>query len=157
VPGQTITGPGIPANTTIATIVPASVTLTVSVATTLTATNVALTIGAGTIVMSANATATSASTITLPSDTNDVMPFDPGTAALAAAGPSQVSSGSNAAVDQGFFDTAAAGTSSGSVPAGFAFARSFSQVLAVLYGATTVATFQGGFYPVGVSGTITQV
>jgi len=128
------------------------------VATTLTATNVALTIGAGTIVMSANATATAAATITLPSDTNDVMPFDPGTAALAAAGPSQVSSGStNPAVDQGFFDTAGAGTSSGSVPAGFAFARSFSQVLAVLYGSTTTATFQGGFYPVGVSGNITQV
>jgi hypothetical protein len=118
---------------------------------------VALTIGAGTIVMSAPATASGGATIVLPSDTNDVMPFDPGTAALAAAGPSTVSTSGNPAVDQGFFDTAAAGTASGSVPAGLAFARSFSQVLAVLYLNNTMSASSGGFLPVGAGGTITLV
>jgi hypothetical protein len=62
---------------------------------------------------------------------------------------------------QGFFNTAGAGTSSAtSTPAGFAFARSFQQILAVLYGynstnsAITTQNYQGGFFPFGVSGQI---
>lgn len=82
-------------------------------------------------------------------DTLDVLPFDPGTAAIAAAGPT--SSG-------GFIPTygGAAGTT-----AGIAYARTTSQVLAVLYGApgtpAPAHTSSGGFFPKGVNGTITTV
>jgi hypothetical protein len=79
--------------------------------------------------------------------------------ALAASGPSVVP-GSSPSVYQGFFPTAGAATSSGSQPAGTAFARTFQQVLAVLYGynstnsAITTQSYEGGFYPFGVGGQI---
>jgi hypothetical protein len=95
----------------------------------------------------------------------DVEPFDPGTAALAAMGPSAItipssifspSGPTNSVVYQGFFDTAGTATASANTPAGFAFARSFGQVLSVLLGSTQTnpPTYQGGFFPVGVGGPI---
>jgi len=63
----------------------------------------------------------------------------------------------SAPVYQAFFNTAGGGTSSASTPPGFAFARTFSQVLAVLYNSAAIQTFEGGFYPVGVSGNINVV
>jgi hypothetical protein len=107
--------------------------------------------------MSQNATTTGGVTLTqVTADSQDVEPNDPGTAAGAAAGPSAVAN-SSPTVYQGFFDTAGTGTASASTSAGFAFARTFSQVLAVLYGNTTTGATLGGFFPNGVSGTINIV
>jgi hypothetical protein len=78
---------------------------------------------------------------------------------------------------QGFFATAGAGTASGSTPAGFAFARTTSQVLSVLYASAPGAPpaspplpspntnplgansleYQGGFFPTGVLGPINAI
>jgi hypothetical protein len=69
-------------------------------------------------------------------DSLDVKPADPGTAALSAAGPT--SSGA-------FFATAGTASANSSTPAGFAFARTTSQVLAIV------------FFPSGVNGTINTV
>jgi hypothetical protein len=84
-------------------------------------------------------------------DSHDVPPADPGTPALAAAGPT----GSG-----GFFATAGAATATSLVPAGFAFTRTTSQVLAIVYGAGTLATSgtsKGGFFPNGFNGLITTI
>jgi hypothetical protein len=89
-------------------------------------------------------------------DNMDVEPYDFGTAALSAAGPAPVP-GTSPAVYGGFFDTAGGSTSSATNPAGSTFARTFSQVLAVLYGNTAPQTYEGGFFPNGVSGTINFV
>ena len=82
----------------------------------------------------------------------DVPPHDPGTAALAAAGPT--ASGS-------FFGTAGTATSTTTEPAGFAFTRTSSQVLAIAFGApgapATSGATSGGFFPSGVSGNLKSV
>jgi Ferritin-like domain len=88
----------------------------------------------------------------LKADAVDVAPFDPGTAALAAAGPT---------ANGGFFTTAGASSWTVATPAGMAFSRSSSQVLSILYGtgaatATSGAT-SGGFFPNGVNGNIKTV
>jgi hypothetical protein len=83
--------------------------------------------------------------------TMDVPPYDPGSATVAAAGPS---------ASGGFFATAGAATSTPTTPAGFAFARTTSQVLAIVYGVTSAApsgTTSGGFFPNGVNGNIKSV
>jgi hypothetical protein len=77
-------------------------------------------------------------------------------AATAALGPAAVP-GTSPTAYQGFFDTAGAATSSANNPAGEVFARTFSQVLAVLYGSTVAQTYEGGFFPNGVSGNINNV
>jgi hypothetical protein len=89
-------------------------------------------------------------------DAIDVPPADLGSAAAAAAGPT---------ASGGFFATA--GAVSTNVPAGypptpqgFAFARTASEVLAIVYGAGTPAapgTSSGGFFPKGVNGRIKTV
>jgi hypothetical protein len=81
-------------------------------------------------------------------DSLDVAPFDPGTAALAAAGPT--ASGA-------FFTTAGATTSTALVPQGFAFTRTTSQVLAIVYANAASGTKLGGFFPGGVNGLINSV
>jgi hypothetical protein len=93
-------------------------------------------------------------------DSLDVAPLDPGTAALAAAGPT--ASGA-------FFATAGATTATTATPAGFAFIRTTSQALAILYGTAAAAgsptsvalaaqgTASGGFFPNGVNGNILKV
>jgi hypothetical protein len=79
-------------------------------------------------------------------DSLDVKPFDPGSAAAADAGPT--SSGA-------FFATAGAASASSSTPAGFAFTRTTSQVLQILYGtAGVIGTTKGGFFPNGLNGLI---
>jgi hypothetical protein len=76
----------------------------------------------------------------------DVIPYDPGTAALAAAGPTAAG---------GFFPTA------GGEGLGMTGARTTSQVLAIFYGAfgapAASGSLKGGFFPSGVNGAITTV
>jgi hypothetical protein len=178
--GQPITDAqgNIPANTTISSLgtntitISANATATSSAAEKLTspitetlstpaAEALAIAQNALTISLPANASG-STTAIVLLSDSMDVAPGDPGTAALAAAGPAAATS-SSPAVYQGFFDTAGSVTASANNPAGMIFARTFQQVLAVLYNynssTSTVATqnYEGGFFPFGVSGPINSV
>jgi hypothetical protein len=119
------------------------------------------TVGLSPITLAGNATVSAVSTLNvLVPDSQDVVPADPGSAATSAAGPSAVA-GTNPTLYEGFFNTAGAGsTSATSTPPGFAFARTFQQVLAVLYGYNSTNSiistqnYEGGFYPVGVTGPI---
>jgi hypothetical protein len=96
-------------------------------------------------------------------DLLDVEPADPGDAATAAKGPQVIAGTSSNPIYQGFFNTAGSGSATANAPAGFAFTRTFGQVLAVLLNTNatnaimTTQNSQGGFYPVGVSGNITAV
>jgi hypothetical protein len=93
-------------------------------------------------------------------DTLDVAPFDPGVAATSAAGPN---------ASGGFFATAGATTATTAYPAGFAFTRTISQALAILFGTETatgsttsvtvaaIGTTSGGFFPNGVNGNLNKV
>jgi len=111
----------------------------------------------GTATLSQAPTTTGIQTVIVEgTDNMDVEPYDPGTAALASNGPAALA-GTSPSVYAGFFDTAGASTSSTTNPAGATFARTFSQVLAVLYGSTASQTYQGGFFPNGVSGSINFV
>jgi hypothetical protein len=86
-------------------------------------------------------------TAVIPADGYDVPPYDPGSAATAAAGPT---------TSGGFFATAGA-TSASKVAAGFAYTRTTSQVLAIVYASSASGTAKGGFYPAGMNGNITTV
>lgn len=86
----------------------------------------------------------------VPSDGYDVMPADPGTVALSLAGPTTAKGG--------FFATAANGTTGQTnTYAGFAYARTASQVLAIVYANATSGTAKGGFFPNGVNGNVKTV
>ncbi len=86
----------------------------------------------------------------VPADGYDIIPADPGTVALALAGPTQATGG--------FFATQATGTTGQTNTFnGFAFRRSSSQVLAIVYGSATTGTTKGGFFPAGVNGNINSV
>jgi len=172
--GQTITGTPIPAGATIKAIGAGTLTLSASaIATTTAASPAALLVGNGSITLSAAATTGSTGTFAV-TDTVDVEPADPGTAALSAAGPAIIA-GSGAPYE-GFFATS--GASSVNVdsplvtPAGFAFARTSSQVLAILTGTGIAASSGilmvnhaptngggalGGFFPNGVNGLLNYV
>lgn len=84
-------------------------------------------------------------------DNYDVKPADPG-ASLAAAGPTTANGG--------FFATAGASgattAQTGTFP-GFAYQRTTSQVLAIVYGSATAGTASGGFFPAGLNGNIKAV
>lgn len=86
----------------------------------------------------------------VPTDGYDIIPADPGTVALSLAGPTSAKGG--------FFGTLANGTTgqSNTFP-GFAFRRTTSQVLAIVYGSATTGTAKGGFFPNGVNGNIKTV
>ena len=199
--GQPVTGPGVPANTTISALSatsanpltvtltnpltqinttavtfssPSPVTLTTKTsATTLTAISpvtltigipVALTIGQNAVNIAGAATTTTSSTMGIITvDPLDVEPADPGTAAASAKGPQVIAGTSATPISQGFFNTAGSASATANTPAGFAFTRTFQQVIAVLLNTNStnaiVATqnYQGGFYPVGISGNITSV
>jgi hypothetical protein len=79
-------------------------------------------------------------------DVYETVPYDPGTAALAAAGPT---------ITGGFFPTA------GGAGLGMTPSRTTSQVLAIFYGAPNApaasGALKGGFFPSGVNGAITAV
>jgi hypothetical protein len=116
-----------------------------------------LTIGQGSITISQAAITTGSGTATIATpDPYEVVPVDPLSATAAALGPA-LDPSSSPAVYQGFFATAGTNNATGATPAGFAYARTFSQVLAVLYGGTATGTFEGAFYPEGVSGNINVV
>lgn len=86
----------------------------------------------------------------VPTDGYDIIPADPGTVALALAGPTSAKGG--------FFATQATGTTGQTNTFnGFAFRRSSSQVLAIVYGSATTGTTKGGFFPNGVNGNIKTV
>lgn len=80
------------------------------------------------------------------SDGQDVAPFDPGTAVLAAGGPS---------ASGGFFNTFGASTAGST--AGVAKTRTTSGVLSIVYGGGATGTSKGGFFPNGVNGLINTV
>ena len=86
----------------------------------------------------------------VPADGYDIKPADPGTVALAEAGPTTAAGG--------FFATLANGTVGQTNSFnGFAFQRTASQVLAILYGNATSGTAKGAFFPNGVNGNIVTV
>ncbi len=86
----------------------------------------------------------------VPADGFDIIPADPGTVALALAGPTSAKGG--------FFATLAPGTTGQTnTYNGFAFRRTSSQVLAILYGSATSGTAKGGFFPNGLNGNIKTV
>ena len=153
---------------------PSTITLTTKTsATTLTAnstvtltigTPVSLTIGQSIVNMAGAATATASNTIgVITADPMDVEPADPGDATTAAKGPQLIAGTSATPIYQGFFNTAGSANGSANAPAGFAFTRTFSQVLAVLVNTNTTnaivttQNYQGGYYPVGVSGNINAI
>ena len=75
-------------------------------------------------------------------DTLDVKPFDPGSATAAANGPTAAGA---------FFATAGTTNATTATPAGFAFTRTTSQILAILYASTAgtpaaSGTAKGGFF-----------
>jgi hypothetical protein len=189
--GQTISGTGIPGSTTVTIIGTNTITIssnatltnvgaayTVSAPETIYAggqllttpttaavtspTTLAITIGLTQITIAGTATATGTNNLSIVvPDAQDVEPGDPGTASISALGPSAIA-GTSPTFYQGFFNTAGSATSNGTTPPGFAFARSFQQILAVLYGYNSTNSvivtqnFEGGFYPVGVSGNISS-
>jgi hypothetical protein len=111
----------------------------------------ALAIGKSTTTISLPAVLSASSTaIIVTPDPLDVAPFDPGTAAAAALGPT-LNPASTPAFYQGFFETAGSGNATANTPPGFTYARTFSQVLAVLFANNTPGTYDGGFYPVSLS------
>ena len=86
----------------------------------------------------------------VPADGYDIKPADPGTVALAEAGPTTANGG--------FFATAANGTTGQTnIFPGFAYQRTSSQVLAITYGNTASGTAKGGFFPNGFNGNIKTV
>jgi hypothetical protein len=96
-------------------------------------------------------------------DPDSVLPADIGPG-VATTGPALNPKGLSASVlNQGFFDTSGAAASSAtSTPPGFAFARTFQQVLTILLNynpsnPTVTQSYEGGFFPEGVGGNITSV
>jgi hypothetical protein len=172
----TMTNPATQINTTAVTFTsPSAVTLTTKTSATALAANTsetltipttqAITIGQSLVTIAGNATATGVQTLSvLAVDPMDVEPGDPGDpVALATKGPQLIAGTSSNPLYQGFFNTASSGNGTANAPAGFAFTRTFSQVLAVLLNTNstnaivTTQNYQGGFYPVGVSGNINAI
>ena len=127
--------------------------LTLSANTTAAGTNTALVAGSGSITLSANATASSPAqtSVTLSAiDVMDVPPVDLGSAA--SSGPTAVG---------GFFSTPGAGNTTPLNPQAMVFARTSSQVLAIVYGLSTLPAVagiaKGGYFPTGVSGVINTI
>ena len=86
----------------------------------------------------------------VPADGYDIKPADPGTVALSMAGPTTANGG--------FFATGANGTTGQTnIYPGFAYQRTASQVLSILYGSTVSGTAKGGFFPSGFNGNIKAV
>jgi hypothetical protein len=145
--GQTVSGTGITANSTITAIDPVGNTITIST--------------------SATGTTTAANAFVVFSDTTpgdgfDVQPADPGTASSSASGPSTtVALTSNPVVYKGFFSTTNASNASESQPLGVAFQRTASQVLQIVYATAGVSVNSGvgsgGFFPNGMNGNIKTV
>ena len=86
----------------------------------------------------------------VPADGYDIKPADPGTVALSMAGPTTANGG--------FFATGANGTTGQSnIYPGFAYQRTSSQVLSIVYASTVAGTSKGGFFPNGFNGNIKTI
>ncbi|MGA8109207.1 MAG: ferritin-like domain-containing protein [Acidobacteriaceae bacterium] len=86
-------------------------------------------------------------TADIPGDQLDVPPLDPGSVSAAETGPT---------ASGGFFATAGASSSTKTSP-GFAYTRTTSQILAIVYANTASGTSKGGFYTDGMNGNINTV
>ena len=86
-------------------------------------------------------------TAVIPADNLDVPPYDPGSISAAENGPTAKGS---------FFATAGAAPPDKTL-AGLAYARTTSQVLAIVYANDATGTTKGGFYPDGMNGNIATV
>ncbi|HEY1499008.1 MAG TPA: ferritin-like domain-containing protein [Acidobacteriaceae bacterium] len=86
-------------------------------------------------------------TAVIPADNLDVPPYDPGSVSATENGPT---------AKGGFFATAGAAPPDKTL-AGLAYARTTSQVLAIVYANDATGTAKGGFYPNGMNGSITTV
>jgi hypothetical protein len=86
-------------------------------------------------------------TADVPQDGFDVPPYDPGSISAAENGPTSKGA---------FFATAGANAPGNTLP-GLAYARTTSQVLAIVYANAATGTTKGGFYPNGMNGNITTV
>jgi hypothetical protein len=86
-------------------------------------------------------------TTDIPADSYDVPPLDPGSISAAEDGPTTKGA---------FFATAGASAPNNTLP-GLAYARTTSQVLAIVYANDATGTTKGGFYPNGMNGNITTV
>ncbi len=159
VPGMPVTGTNIPPLTVI-TAVDLTVTHTVTISNPVTTPFRAgvLTVGQSIITLSEPATATSSTYIG--ADPYDVEPGDPGVQvppASPAAGPLTTPASLPLGIPLGFYDTAATANATTVTPAGLAYARTFSQVLAILYANAVSSTYSGGYFPIGVAGSINTV
>lgn len=86
----------------------------------------------------------------VPPDGYDIKPADPGTVALSLVGPTTANGG--------FFATGANGTTGQSnIYPGFAYQRTSSQVLSIVYASTVAGTSKGGFFPNGFNGNIKTI
>lgn len=83
----------------------------------------------------------------VPADGFDVPPVDPGSISVAEDGPTTKGA---------FFATAGANAPDNVLP-GFAYTRTTSQVLGIVYANDATGTAKGGFYPDGMNGNITVV
>lgn len=86
-------------------------------------------------------------TADIPSDGLDVPPLDPGSISAAEDGPTT----------KGAFFATAGATAPDNVLPGFAYTRTTSQVLAIVYASSATGTTKGGFYPDGLNGNINTV
>jgi len=86
-------------------------------------------------------------TADIPADMFDVPPYDPGSISASEDGPTTKGA---------FFATAGASAPNSVLP-GFAYTRTTSQVLGIVYASDATGTTKGGFYPNGMNGNITTV
>jgi len=98
-----------------------------------------------------------------PADGYDILPYDSGSTATSLTGPTATTSAVLPAQTTGgsFFATAGSNTGTTGLETGtfggFAYARTTSQVLSIVYASTTSGATSGGFFPNGMNGSINTI